>query len=161
MWKSAFIRRSIWCRTVHQDYRQMPGKSRKENARGVGHLSNVFIRLSSASKYSPKTTSRWWTKHRVMIRVPSEFGWHKSERLYAVGWFGNRATNIFRLSADDLVGLADFWLLKIIRNTRKALLLAELRNITSQKKLPITPAKPQAATQAITPSLRPRPSYPL
>jgi len=60
-----------------------------------------------------------------------------------------------------LVGLADFWLLKIIRNTRKALLLAELRNITSQKKLPITPAKPQAATQAITPSLRPRPSYPL
>jgi len=47
-----------------------------------------------------------------------------------------------------LVGLADFWLLEIIRNTRKALLLAELRNITSQQKLPITPGKPQAATQA-------------
>jgi len=47
-----------------------------------------------------------------------------------------------------LVGPADFWLLKIIRNTRKALLLAELRNITSQQKLPITPGKPQAATQA-------------
>jgi len=31
----------------------------------------------------------------------------------------------------------------------------------SKKALPLTSAKPQAATQAITPSLRPRPSYPL
>jgi len=30
-----------------------------------------------------------------------------------------------------------------------------------KESLRITPAKPQAATQAITPSLRPRPSYPL
>jgi len=30
-----------------------------------------------------------------------------------------------------------------------------------KKKRGLTPAKPQAATQAITPSLRPRPSYPL
>jgi len=31
----------------------------------------------------------------------------------------------------------------------------------NKKKRRITPAKPQAATQAITPSFRPRPSYPL
>jgi len=34
-------------------------------------------------------------------------------------------------------------------------------HLTNNKKLPITPAKPQAVTQAITPSFRPRPSYPL
>jgi len=96
-----------------------------------------------------------------MIIAPSEFGWHKSERRYAVGWFGNRATNIFRLSADNLVGFADFWLLKIIRNTRKALLLAELRNITSQQKLPITPGKPQAATQAKYAFVSPAPYLPV
>jgi len=60
-----------------------------------------------------------------------------------------------------LVGLADFWLLKIIRNTRKALLLAELRNITSQQKLPITPGKPQAATQAKYAFVSPAPYLPV
>jgi len=33
--------------------------------------------------------------------------------------------------------------------------------LINKKVLPLTPAKPQAATQAITPSFRPRPSYPL
>jgi len=60
-----------------------------------------------------------------------------------------------------LVGFADFWLLKIIRNTRKALLLAELRNITSQQKLPITPGKPQAATQAKYAFVSPAPYLPV
>jgi len=51
--------------------------------------------------------------------------------------------------------------LTIIRNTRKALLLAELRNITSQKKLPITPGKPQAATQAKYAFVPPAPYLPV
>jgi len=37
----------------------------------------------------------------------------------------------------------------------------DLGSLKIKKALPLTPAKPQAATQAITPSLRPRPSYPL
>jgi len=40
-------------------------------------------------------------------------------------------------------------------------LLVNNRRIFMNKNLAITPAKPQAATQANTPSFRPRPSYPL
>ena len=50
---------------------------------------------------------------------------------------------------------------KDCQDAEKHLVIDNRRIFMKKKKRLITPAKPQAATQAITPSLRPRPSYPL
>ena len=74
---------SNWWRAHHQNCWQIPVISSKETARSVGWMSRNFIRLSTASKYSPKTTSRsrasisgdnlstcefdWWKRWKTVV----------------------------------------------------------------------------------------------